>query len=148
MKIYVAGKWGDKERVRTVIDVLMANGHTITHDWTAEEAQKIPYFQVPLQDLHAVKEADCIVMVLVENLGYVGAWVELGAALAYRRPVYVIMGKWLYEQFNHAEGPFKRPKAFLWHPLVHKWEDFPNQRAVLELSGLFLAQEPNPYLEG
>ena len=34
MKIYVAGKYQDRDRVRSIYQLLRENGHEITIDWT------------------------------------------------------------------------------------------------------------------
>ena len=129
MKVYVGGKWQDKVRVRAVMDVLRAHGHTITHDWTYEDP-KTPYYDVPITDIRAIERADCIVLALVEDLGYTGSWVEMGAALAYGRPVYIIYGDWLYRQFGHSDDPTAWRNVFLWHPLVQHFSRFPDHRAT------------------
>ena len=40
MKIYVAGK--NLERARSMMDLLLKNGHTITFDWITDIENEIP----------------------------------------------------------------------------------------------------------
>ena len=86
-RVYVAGKWEDREKVRRVQARLRALGDTITHDWTnSREIDR----EEALRDIEGVKQCDMLVAVLSEEYNHRGTWVEIGAALALGRPVYII----------------------------------------------------------
>jgi nucleoside 2-deoxyribosyltransferase len=93
MKVYVAGKWEEKERVREVQDLLKRHGHTITHDWTREEEDlnHIEHFATfALQDKQGVMGADAYVGVFEKDLKYKGAFAEMGIAVALGIPIYIL----------------------------------------------------------
>ena len=117
MLIYVAGKWEEKQQVRIVQQTLRNAGHSITHDWTVLElAHEAPaghmsakeiypgkwYYLEELQsqanaDLDGVAEAEVFVAVCVKDYRYAGTFTEMGMALAFGIPVYII-GK--YANYN------------------------------------------------
>jgi nucleoside 2-deoxyribosyltransferase len=118
MKIYVAGKWEDWERVRRVQDALKERGHTITHDWTREAVSEHPREKAIL-DVRAASEADAVVAVLEQDLQYRGTYVEIGVALGKGVPVYS-----LGQNMHDKDIPADRSEwhlVFAWHPL---WRDF------------------------
>ncbi len=97
MRIYVAGKFGEKAAVRKVMKILTDAGHTITHDWTLEE--KLPpdvvgrtamLTQYAVDDTQGVLDADCYVGVFVKDLPYKGSYAELGVAVGAGKPVILI----------------------------------------------------------
>ncbi len=89
MKIYVAGASKEPERVRAAMDACRSRGWTITCDWLAEiervgaanegltHGQRI---EASEQDLGGID--DCEVFWLLAPAHGVGAWAELGYALA------------------------------------------------------------------
>lgn len=89
MKVYVAGKWEEKERVREVQEQLRAAGHTITHDWTSEPLGAVP-LECALLDKEGVLSADAYVGVFEKDLPYKGAMSELGIAIARGIPCYIL----------------------------------------------------------
>ena len=109
MKIFVSGKIGQDSDVRAVMAALRNQGHEITFDWTAIEHLR-PYEEnsrasskAATLEVDGVRRADLLVL-LTDDRG-VGMFVELGAALALDKPVYVV----------------SRPPArtmFFFHPLV------------------------------
>ena len=108
MKIYVAGKFQEKAQVRAVQAALIADGHTITHDWTAHDVghaepggpdwveiyhQWYDPKELALQaagDLLGVEFADAFVLCAQNSHKYSGALTEMGMALANVIPVYII----------------------------------------------------------
>ena len=96
VSVYVAGKWGHKPAIQTVQNELRKRGYLITHDWTkVEEADK----KSPNEcakfaelDIDAVRRADNVLIVLTDpKYPYRGTCAELGAALATKTPVYIIV---------------------------------------------------------
>lgn len=92
MRIYVAGKWEEKERVREVMAQLVAAGHAITHDWTQEPDASCEQDLTDHAewDVGGVLEADAFVGVFEKKLPYSGAATELGMAIACDIPIYIM----------------------------------------------------------
>lgn len=112
MDVYVASKFEEQERVRAVMKILTAAGHTITHDWTHETQFGTA---AAVRDFEGVRMSDALVLVLEKDLPYRGAWTELGIALAYGIPVYVI----------GTYGTTVESNIFLTMPNVHLgWDVF------------------------
>ena len=97
MKFYLAGASKEVDRAKAVMNGLRALGHTITHDWT-EEVEKykdtIPSDEIlskcALQDFRGVCDADRFILLVPENQNAtIGAYVELGMAIAFHIPVYI-----------------------------------------------------------
>lgn len=102
MKIYVAGAWCDRPRIREFMRRVRENGHIITLDWTRfEEPPDVQwpgnighrfYRHCALADLHAVASADLLVQITHPETR--GSYVELGFALGRHRPAIVIGPHW------------------------------------------------------
>lgn len=98
LNIYVAGRFREYERVRAVVDEIIAIGHEITHDWTRslefdengrplvpiEESTKAltpsDSKKYALDDLQGVRDAD-IMILLADSEGLYGALIEAGIAI-------------------------------------------------------------------
>lgn len=120
MKIYVAAKFSDKERVRTAHNLLKAAGHTITHDWTVNKTS-FPFSanlefaaKSANEDLAGVLAADVLV-VLSHAEPSMGAAGELGAAIAAK-----LLGK---PMLIYAVGPHFDQSFFFHHPAVQQVDD-------------------------
>ncbi len=122
MRVYCAGKWEEKERVRIVQDILIADGHTITFDWTrAEEAPPEGELRAHVLRAHAINDhwgvrtSDLYVGLFEKDLQYRGTFAEMGIAMGCGKPCIII-------------GPFAKRGVFSYHPLVVAWftdiEDF------------------------
>jgi len=114
MKIYVAGKWKEREKVRSIMDMLEARGHIITCDWTKhtlpenielDRAHKEKSFikdynwaknghkTYAKEDLNGVRTCDVLVAYMPDtDVFYKGAWIEVGIALGLDKKV-IIIGK-------------------------------------------------------
>lgn len=132
MRVYVAGKWEDRERVRKIQQWLLAAGHEITCDWTCHDfgpdgvkGNEEDFQAIALEDIEAVKRADAVVAVMERPYAYKGLYVEIGACLAQGTPVYVL-------------GDAGDSCIFMHHPLVHKTTAF----ALAGLALLILAKGP------
>lgn len=113
MRIYVAGKYQEREFVRTIYDKLKLMGHSITVDWTnhdvlPEDDIKELLGKFAEEDIAGVTEADLLIAVLVNQHEYKGLWVEMGVALGLEKPVYIL----------GSEGD---SCIFANHPLVRKF---------------------------
>ncbi len=104
MRIYVAGRWKEKDRIREVQRMLRLDNHTITFDWTEMGDTDDPdeLQRNAMIDLEGVRSAEAVVV--LPAIGGKGMWVEMGAALALRIPIFVV-------------GTMKRG-VFEYHPLV------------------------------
>ena len=108
-KVYVAGKWQDREKVRHWHKVLRDNGHAVTCDWTdhdypgdGQEHLLAGYAQA---DIKGVQDCDLLIALFEWPYRYRGALAEVGAALALNKPVWVL-------------GEAERSCIFMEHPLV------------------------------
>ncbi len=115
MKIYVAGKYQDRERVKIIHGYLREMGHEITVDWTDHEiypndavAERLASFAI--DDVWGVLEADVYIGLMIEDFVYKGLWVEMGIALGKGIPVWLI-------------GDAGDSCIFANHPLVRKFAD-------------------------
>lgn len=109
MKIYVASKWENKLRVQEIQQLLRMAGNTITYDWTNCE---LPQNRAQaIMDLRGVADADVFVGVFEQDVRYNGALVELGAALALGKPVYLL-----------GDAPVLNKCIFVKHPHVRRGE--------------------------
>lgn len=123
MKVFVSGKIGDDNDVRRVMAALRSRGHEITFDWTAIEHLR-PYEQNQVAsaaaaelELNGVATADALIL-LSHDRG-VGMYVELGAALALGKSVFVV-----------ASPPART--MFFFHPLVTLVESIDGVYPLLE----------------
>lgn len=87
MRIYVASKFEEAERVRRLHALLRRHGHTITYDWTqcaiADRTQAEA-------DMEGVREAEAFVGLFEKDLNYCGAVAEFGMACIIGIPCYLI----------------------------------------------------------
>lgn len=81
-------------------ELLKAHGHEITLDWTVEAADgktgidRQNYLALcAARDLNAVRRADVVIFIDVENTTMRGAYIEAGAALGLGKPVIVVGAK-------------------------------------------------------
>ena len=118
MKIYVAGKWKEREKVKSIMDIFEARGHIITCDWTKhiapERNERVGgngiftkdydwsknvdwahngHKTYAEEDLEGVKTCDVLVAYMLDSdVCYKGAWIEIGIALGLDKKV-IIIGK-------------------------------------------------------
>lgn len=118
LRIYVAGKWKEREKVRSIMDMLEARGHLITCDWTKhiaperltkehneglftkeydwsknEDWAQNGHKTYAEEDLEGVKTCDILVAYMPDpDIWYKGAWIEIGISLGLDKKV-IIIGK-------------------------------------------------------
>ncbi len=108
MKIYVAGKWKERQQVKNIMDRLEARGHTITCDWTkhiaperiekgegcfTRDVYNSGHKTYGWEDLEGVENCDILVAYMPDpTVFYKGAWIEIGISIAHRKRV-IIIGK-------------------------------------------------------
>lgn len=96
MKIYLASNWKDRRRIKlSWIEPLKEMGHTITHDWTVMEDERLDTIGNPLRDvtyhkdcaiadINGVIEADLLLVIMdspIKFYSYRGTWTEIGTCL-------------------------------------------------------------------
>ncbi len=118
MKIYVAGKWSERLKVKNVMEMFESRGHIITCDWTKhiapernvrnkgngiftkgydwsknEDWAQNGHKTYAEEDLEGVKNCDVLVACMWStDIFYKGAWIEIGIALGLDKQV-IIIGK-------------------------------------------------------
>jgi len=94
LKIYVAGKWEEKETIRKLMNLLESVGHEITCDWTKHEYPvdniKETLKAYAIADIQAIADCDILIFYAENNLPYHGAFCEMGAALALGKLVFIV----------------------------------------------------------
>ena len=98
MKIYVAGRTQEIERVRAVQKICIDAGHEITFDWTGPEGDIRTDWSMEAErarelsrrERRAVFVADVLVLCGPEPHGGLGCFIETGMAIGMRKPVIVI----------------------------------------------------------
>jgi len=136
VRIYVGTKFENTKAVHEAYLALRDDGHTITHDWTVENAEGLrgQALEVYLQgcaerDVDGVLSANAFL--LLNHVGMAGGFTELGIAIAAEKFIVVIDGK-------HPD----KPKNIFYHlPHVHHARDLEDARKMLLAHELFLKQE-------
>lgn len=96
MKIYVSGSFVSQRRLRKMADELWHLGHTVVGTWLQETAkpvdmpQKTFYKQLGIKDLTEVKEADCIIMDLLDPSSTGGRYCEWGYSFGQQKLRYAV----------------------------------------------------------
>ena len=118
MTFYVASRFGNKEFVRKIYEILQSKGHSITADWTQHKSIK-PYDQnasmcgnYAIEDIGGVK--DCDVFILVSGEGGTGMHTELGVAIL----SHILFGK----PKIYVAGEHNKNSMFYYHPSVKRME--------------------------
>ena len=115
MKIYVASKFNNQEKVKKVYEKLRERGHEITVDWTKHKKVN-PYKNNPKmsekyskEDMNGVRDADVFVLLTTEKPGK-GMFVELGTA--------VILNAMTGKPKIYVIGDHNTQPMFYFHPGV------------------------------
>ena len=136
--LYVAGKWADREKIGNIIKQLQQHGFIVTHNWTRVETKDLlknltektdtkehdvdedghsgftaEYMAACAKnDIEGVVEADALLVIMDQpDYPYRGTWTEIGAALALKKPVIIVMPN---EDINQNAS-----NVFFRHELVH-----------------------------
>lgn len=86
IKLYIAGKWDDKEIIREHMNQMESFGYQITHDWTKNESltrniDDLSNFAK--LDIDGVINADIVLVIMTDKTyTYRGTFTELGASIA------------------------------------------------------------------
>lgn len=94
MKLYVAGKWQDRPRIRRIQNALVRMGHEITVDWTQHDfgpdAPQSLLKGIAAEDAYGVAMADYVIAILIKPFNYKGLWCEVGMAIALGKKVLAV----------------------------------------------------------
>ena len=135
MKIYVAGKWGNSDEMRAINAIqalLVAHGHTITHDWTRVEGDKVTAdtmvsdarrefrARCATLDVDGVVAADALVVLMTDcTYPYRGTFTEIGVALGLKKRILLIAPREL--RIGEGVKPpalFAATNCFFEHPSI------------------------------
>jgi len=95
VKIYVAGKWSDKDSIGTRIRTLESLGYEITHNWTEIE-DGLNYTESELAhlaswDIQGVCDADLVIFLFEDGqYAYRGTYTEFGCAIGSGKEILVV----------------------------------------------------------
>ena len=96
-KVYVASAFCNKAETRAVQAALIAAGHTVSHDWTTEDASHLEfkspaYFEYLERcgenDLRGIINSTAVVVIAHEQMR--DTLCEMGLAIGFGVPVYVL----------------------------------------------------------
>jgi nucleoside 2-deoxyribosyltransferase len=139
MKVYLAGRFDERERIREMQGVLRERGHEITLDWTTHDpiaryGERPELARVYAQeDLQGVMEADVFIFLTAASVG-TGTHVELGVAIG----EFVTTGK----PRIYVIGEHTSRSIMYFYPAVERRESF---EAVLdEIGGLAIKARTPP----
>lgn len=105
MRIYVASKFQNKVNVKKLQNLLVLAGHEITLDWTAHDDSHLKgnekylyHMECAVECKRAVESADLLIF-LADKRRMAGAFVELGMAIGFGKPILLIgaLGKEIQE---------------------------------------------------
>ena len=88
-RVFVAGKWESREKIRVVMAKLETLGYVNAHDWTEH---KVFGYTASELDMAGVAQCDIFIFVADEPLNFRGAYAELGAAIALNKRI-ILVGK-------------------------------------------------------
>jgi hypothetical protein len=133
MRIYVASKFENTKAVREAYAALQKDGHTITHDWTGENADGLHGEELELylrgcaeKDVNGVTDGQGFLLLNHERVA--GANTELGIAIAHKKFIVVIDGK----------HPDKPSNIFFHLPSVHHAKDIEQARTFFKIHQMLL----------
>ena len=119
VKIFVSGKFFDKEVISSFMDVFRKMGDEITHDWTKFEGDNPTEDELKIagkNDIDGVKNCDVHIIILSDpNYAYRGTFAELGCSLGLGKKVMIFCGP--------KTGSFMRV-PFYHHPLIEHYTNF------------------------
>lgn len=139
LRIYIASGLDNAPAVRRLANALKERGHSITYDWTAHgsvhsvsataKQNELALGSAAHGELNGVTQADAVVVLLP---GGRGTHIEMGAALALRKPIVLCAAPEVLAGL--------RPVSFYFHPLVRTIEmaeEEQRERAVVKTIDLY-----------
>jgi hypothetical protein len=87
----VSAKYCERARARKLMADLERQGHRITVDWTNHTQEDNEHLrEYAIEDIKGATHAHVAIFIMERNHKYKGCWVEMGAALAKGRKVFII----------------------------------------------------------
>lgn len=109
MKLYIAGKFGDKNKINKYIKEATLLGYDITHNWTKFETNNNK-IQSAIKDLQGVMECNCLVCIMDDSsYAYRGTFTEIGAGLALNKKIIIV---------NPHTNSYCTSNVFYHHPSI------------------------------
>lgn len=103
MKLYIAAKFEQRAIAVAIAEMITAMGHHNTALWVSDPDDPEWEPQVDAErDLADIERANALLL-LPPHTGGCGCWVEMGYALALRKPVFVL-GSEMRSVFHHLDG--------------------------------------------
>ena len=90
MKIYLAGKWEERKRIKDIADAVRLHGHTISFPWFEQHSDSTPLQQSSIDDVCGVRDARVCIFIFEKVLPYNGALSELGMAIAFDKDILLV----------------------------------------------------------
>ncbi len=129
--VYVAGRYDEREKIRSVMHEVASHGHSITRDWTTHlpiarygEDPSLST-QYAKEDLDGVAAAEVFVLMTSELSGGTGIHAELGNAIARHE----LTGK----PHVFVVGPHFSKSMMYFHPSVKRVDDL--DEVLREIAG-------------
>lgn len=121
LKVYIAGSFTEKDKMKTLIQQFQDRGYNITHDWTKSEVDTVSTRSrednqlCAERDINGVKEADALVAIIDNpKYSYRGVSCELGCALGLGIPVFLC---------HSVENSYWASNVFHYHPGISHCKD-------------------------
>lgn len=112
MKIYLAGKWEERDILLCYAKLLELAGHTITWPWFTPHIEiGLSHSDIAERDTQGIRDADMCIFIFERDLPYNGAMTELGMAIALEKEIIVV-------------GSGGGTNLFLKHPYVEHVDTF------------------------
>jgi len=111
MKVYIAGKWNDKDKIGSIMDDYEKKGFIITHRWNEYEADPNNKLgDMAAKDINAIQESDIVLVIMDDSVyEYRGTFTEMGAAIALKKDLIV---------YCPNEKAFCKTNCFFHHPHI------------------------------
>lgn len=88
VRVYISGKFSDKEMIKTYMTQLQKFGHTITHDWTSYVSDSS---NRAFKNVEGVAFSEVVVIFMTDpKYSYRETFTELGASLGLLKEIYII----------------------------------------------------------
>jgi len=127
MRIYLASSLTNINNVRQLRDVLTQHGHVITYDWTLHGQVRGSQEQlraIALNEMTGVYDAQIVIALLP---GRRGTHTEIGAAIAYHKPIILCADDLSLFDTDSPETTMAYHHPSIWSKLVK-----PNHAEILE----------------
>ena len=145
LKVYVAGKWGDRERILKRIREVEAMGYEITYVWPLDEHAS--FENAARNEINAVKRCDIFIAIMDDpDYSYRGTFTELGCALGLGKTVFVVSPPLPTYGMGESETYQCASNCFYKHPSIIHFDHWSRALERLETYETMSYAELRPYL--